>query len=655
MLYRHGHGGRFSGTLAFLLLAACVPTEEGTQGPCAEGEMALADGICVPQVPEENCGPGTRAALTSDVCISVGWQDCQPPFVQREDGWGCTVLTPQFSCAGPTRGAPGKEECQPLGDCSRPFPPPEATLFVDPQLDPADVSANRFRELQNAVAAAGPGDVIALLPGTHWGGFSRSTDLSLIGLCPDEVFLEPEFPTDPGMLITGAAFHLEGVQVGAFRWPLLGELGAQLSMKDVLFDGGFSYAVAAFDPGTHLEAENLVVRDIRAMPDELESTGLRVDYGATARVVAFEGSRIRGVGARLSGHGTALFLEDSLITETLPPDEPIGGGEISANINPGIKMEDSATLEMHRSALVRTSIAGIHASASNITLRQVVIQGAIGPETGSAPSAGLFASGRTSKVDLYEVTLEENDANNAVALGGILFKAEKTNFIGANVTAIELQGNGLAVEADAVADVMDSLFRDTAGPAISIEGDWIRWEEGIADPTYALVQDTLISGSTSLFSYDGAALVVGMGASADLHRVHFDNNRSSSMSSFANGDLAAFDTLVTRTRRDANDSNQGNAYMGIIDSNLLADNLMLKDNDGPGLIVADGQALVGRSTIVSNRIGVSVQGQTAIEEVDELPGELVENKVFISQDTIFWGNESRFGLSQLPLPDDLGP
>src|SRR2546423_3836813 len=93
-------------------------------------------------------------------CVPVGWNNCPAGFAPDPSGWGCTDISPAQPCSGATLETLGSTACQPLGDCAAPFPPANATIFVDDSY--AQVDSTHFRKIFDAVQSAPFGAVIAV-------------------------------------------------------------------------------------------------------------------------------------------------------------------------------------------------------------------------------------------------------------------------------------------------------------------------------------------------------------------------------------------------------------------------------------------------------------------------------------------------------------
>lgn len=108
-----------------------------------------------------------------------GWSSPDP------GGWGCRETLPSADCAGSESEVLGSSLCLPVGSCDRPFPPPEATHFVDDGYPQPD--STHFTSIGAALAAAPAGAVIAIESGTYPESLLVQRQVRLVGRCPEQV------------------------------------------------------------------------------------------------------------------------------------------------------------------------------------------------------------------------------------------------------------------------------------------------------------------------------------------------------------------------------------------------------------------------------------------------------------------------------------
>lgn len=145
-------------TFAFFGAFAAGCASPSTPSPTSETNPVIPPGGAAEQATAPDLGPAR----------------CKEGF-SRQDG-RCVAILPETECTGPTRAALGQTGCVPVGDCEAPFPS-GAIVVTDPA------------RLQETLASARPGSVIALEPGTY-PGVTIDKSLTLVGRCPAEVVFD---------------------------------------------------------------------------------------------------------------------------------------------------------------------------------------------------------------------------------------------------------------------------------------------------------------------------------------------------------------------------------------------------------------------------------------------------------------------------------
>jgi hypothetical protein len=270
------------------------------------------------------------------------------------------------ACAGATRAALGSTTCVPVGDCAAAFPPPGATLFVEPD---GGAGPTRFGTIAAALVAAPPGATIAIADGTWRESLRPSKPVTLVGRCPARVTLVGT----PALEVVGTrGVRVEGVTVRDSLLAARLEAGAQVTLRQVVLEGNERSGVQALDRGTELTLDEVVVRDTIA--DSLSNTfGQGVALGSGARVV------MSNVELRNNGE-TALFLNQAGTTGAL------SGVVISATrprastgrLGWGVSVQAGATLTAERVVLEGNRAAGLlvaqrgsQATLTNVAVRDV--------------------------------------------------------------------------------------------------------------------------------------------------------------------------------------------------------------------------------------------------------------------------------------------
>lgn len=312
------------------------PVDPPRIAPCASGWSEEAGSVSV-------CSPPSRL-------------ECPVRQAQWIDGAGCVDVG---SC--------------PAGRFSGSVP--SDAIFVDASASTGGDGTRSapLRTLAEAVAAASPGDAIALAPGTYPAGV-RLTDLTLYGACAAATELVDGAPDSVDVTVGGdvALFDLTirpttntGVRLSA---------GATLQMVRTILIGASDTVTPLLDAGAgRIDAADVVIRPGRV-------PALMVAEGA---VINLHHSVISG-GAGLLSSGTAieLTLADTVIEKSI-----------------GDPVRTAGVLRMWRSLFDSVGGYAVRGSNARLDIDETVIRDAVDPDFGFAGGFYLVAStGTISRV-----------------------------------------------------------------------------------------------------------------------------------------------------------------------------------------------------------------------------------------------------------------
>ncbi len=215
-------------------------------------------------------------------------------------------------------------------------------------------AADQYDTLEEALAAARPGDTVRVCPGTFVGDFVIDQDITVIGSGPGRSILRPSAGGQPVIDIVGPlTVRLEGLEItgatnvtgtlrgGGVRAPTVTDLvivdthvlanqardgaglllGGQVTLDQVTISGNDA---SRFGGGVFIERESTVTGTDVLVTDNLAAEGGGVAIsGFTILDLTSGGSRIEQNTATTGGGGVAM-LDDS----------ELYGGEVRANIAP---------------------------------------------------------------------------------------------------------------------------------------------------------------------------------------------------------------------------------------------------------------------------------------------------------------------------------
>jgi hypothetical protein len=109
-------------------------------------------------------------------------------------------------------------------------------------------------------------------------------------------------------------------------------------------------------------------------------------------------------------------------------------------------------------------------------------------------------------------------------------------------------------------------------------------------------------------------------------------------------------TVVRDGVAETKDDLYGHGVIGLDNASLVIDDCDVLGNARIGLAFQNTAAIIRRSRITKNQIGIHVQGDTHLEEVSVAPDTPAPNQVAVSSDTRFDGNQTKVGSENVSLP-----
>ena len=538
-----------------------VDCPAGFEREAASPETPEAN-ACRDVQPEADCAAGTMPTLGSKDCRPVGWTECPAGFTRSASGWGCDEVLPPAACTGATRENLGSTTCEPVGDCNAPFPPANATLFVNAAYADAQIDAAHFRSIDAAVTAAPAGAVIAVETGIYNEGIGPTRAVTIVGRCAQKVRLFGSALEFPGVFSRGVKnIVVSGVSLEGHFQGVRAEGGGTITVSDVIIESPRLSGLIAYQPGSVVTASRVVVR--KAQPGKAAGVGAAADAGGkldltdvvlvassdvgvnatnfggesktpstvTGRRVVVLDTRPTKTGGGGSGaasfDGSSVSLEESVIKGTygfgvlvqtdgakaslkstvvrgtlLSPDDAIAGGVVAF---------DNASVTLDRVSLFDNAQAGVFARHSKLTVDGSVIVGSRREASGDF-GMGVWAD-QTAKVDITNTAIVDNayygmaafDASTAIHASGTLVRGTKRS------TADGL-GRGLNVEAAATVELDDVAFVGNGDESIFVRGGIEGKGRSHVTGTRIIVRDTASRADGSR----GDGIVVQGGGLLDL-------------------------------------------------------------------------------------------------------------------------------------------
>jgi hypothetical protein len=572
----------------------------------------------------------------------VGPASCPAGFVRDASGFGCRDLLVSTACTGATREAIGSESCVPVGDCSAPFPPAGADLFVDPTFADNELDTRHFRDLVDALSWVSPGDLVAIAGGEHSASFSTDMTMTLVGRCPAEVALTTFAPRTSGVIVDGGGeVEVRGVTLRGHAYAGAVYDGGRLTLRQVVIEGNSIYGVTATDPGSVLHVVDSVIRDTVPDGDDWAPGALAHAGGhLILEETAVVGNRNAGV--FVEGPGSAELIR-SVVRGTL--------AGATGNDGLGIAVQDGGALVLTESVVAESHDTGVMVfdSGSRAELVRSVVR-----DTAPRPS-GDHGRG-VSLQDGGELVMSDSTllANTQIGLwvagsdsDGVASRAqvERSAVVG---TRPDGQGDGSGRGVN--------LVRGTSARLVDCAVVGSR-EVGIlaSDPgTSLVISGGLVSGTLpnagldfgqGIACTDDAGLLLADAAVID----NYDVGIQVSLGCIGTVSRA----IVRQTRAQQAEARTGMALLAGPRSRFDIATTLAEATEGIGLAFMGGSGVVRTTRIAQNRVGAHLQDGSTLRELDLPPPEIDALDVVVLSDTVFADNEVLFGSGVLPLPNPL--
>jgi hypothetical protein len=305
-----------------------------------------------------------------------------------------------------------------------------------------------------------------------------------------------------------------------------------------------------------------------------------------------------------------------------------------------------------------------------------------------APGVAVETGATVRVEDCY---FEDNGSVSLQALGaGATAIVERSIFETARPSGDATVASGVTVLQGATLQMRDSVIRNTADFGVSVQhetssarltGVTIDTIESIFDAHSgfgALVRNAgsaTFEGCT-IRANRNAGLFVGRDASGDVRRsaVLSNDNRDGGlygMGIISAGALRIEDSVIAdnetaglivteaastarveRSRIDQTaktDDEHGHGVMVSI-GELVVNDSHISNSAGVGVVIDRARATLSGTYVLSNAVGIHVQGGTALVERDTVPAEPVDGEAVVATDCVFSDNATKIGSGTIPVP-----
>lgn len=570
-------------------------TDAGADSSTGDAGPSIAD-----------AGPPSRSTLPSgaELATPAAPGAPAPPSLECTRGWralpagvegGAAACDPwpeggRADCEGASAHRPGEPGCAPVGaacDDATPYArdlPEAVAVHVLAGAPPGgDGSpAAPLSTLAEAVARAGPGDVIALGEGTYAEAVSVPPGVTVWGACAERTRIEgPDAGESEAAVTLGGGAALRNLTIAGARGGI--EVRAPGAVVEgVVVDGTAGAGVAV--RGGELEATDLLVRATRPHPVDFEQdAGVRVDAGGLAVLsrASIDSPQTLGVSAR--GEGSRITFRDGVIRDTRLGASMRGGR--------GVDARDGARIVLDHAAVEDNRFAAVLAmEGAAVDLLDSVVRGTMATRGGGG--VGLLADDGGT-VTATRALLERNtsiavqsEAGSLVELDDVVVR--DTQPIPLDLPNGGLLGSGLGVN-DAVMTARRVSVEGSTNAGIIVGGSGGRFEA--SDLT------VLASSHSPGDLASGESIFVNTGAEAILTRALLRGAEQHNV--WVYGASATFtDVTVQDTERRASDNARGFGIRLIEGSRLTVERVLVERSVEIGVVAVGGSTLEGTDLTV---------------------------------------------------------
>lgn len=571
----------------------------------------------------ETCPAGQMPQVGQAGCRPVGATVIPSGFV-ADGPSGFVATLPAVECEGATRAALGIETCVPLDDCDAAFPPAGTSVVVS-KSGGTFGGATVVNNIDDAIEAAEFGGTIALAEGTY-PRFDVTKSVNIVGRCVSKVKITgtdarhrnvyiadadvtlSHLSFEGGAVVAAASVQghahvvLEAVRVTSPTISILSGYGAQIDVRSSVLEGGGateSGRVSASSSGS----VNLVDSQIR----HADGIGDAFDHGTielTRVVVTSPLASGTKSASHVSGGGTITVKESALRVSRAfahvaakVPDSP---DNQPTDVPGSIRVEASEIIQERASPasfILGDEGASIDVRGSVIRyLATVAI--AVGNATSLSVSDSTFLPD-ASRVDYRGI---------AIATSGARALFERVAMFGAQEGVFVVSHNGSSL-----------TLRDSLIDGVSFREEFVG-DEGDSISTAIVVgggDAQLTLEGTVIRNVEGTAVALGEGVNARVVRSVIENTHE------------VPDTLTGAS---------GRAFGSAVEmrsGSLEVSDTVIRRNDGNGLAIYGGTALISDSRILENQTGIRCFVDLRI--LDQRPDRLDADTVLLYQ-TVVHGN-----------------
>jgi hypothetical protein len=264
--------------------------------------------------------------------------------------------------------------------------------------------------------------------------------------------------------------------------------GATLTAVGCEILGNTGMGILVYDPGTQVQLLDTVVGDTQLESDGDDGFGIEVRGGAALAATNCDVARNTTLGIAAAESGTEVALVDTMVRDTLPRADGLGGH--------GIEVSGGATLSVEGCDVVGNTAAGIVAMelGTRVALATSVISGTV-PGFGelAMTAMGLVAQ-QGASVSATDVMAQDNEGPGLYSSLGAQLSCTGCRLRGNQVAgAVVVDGGLLEIEHSEIAGTLPGVNLD-GGVGIFAAQQW-DWEPPSLVVTDSAISDNLVAGA----------------------------------------------------------------------------------------------------------------------------------------------------------------
>jgi Protein of unknown function (DUF1565) len=505
--------------LAASLLACGADTTDGApptppppEEPCPAPNRWVGDQCLEPGVQDDGCAAGTLG-LEDGTCQSAGVPPelCAEGFEHDGDAV-CEPILPTEACPEGLMAVPGDSACRPVMPCGAgtwgDIPVDGTTLYVDASYTGGNGTGSTqqpFTTINEAVAAASNGDLIAVAAGTYAEDVQLTKTVRLWGVCPDQVELAGTGAGLGGLDIragsSGSEVH--GLAVTGGNVFAVGLSGAQDILLDQLWvHDGNRRGIALEDSlgPTSATLSNSLVEHHREVGVNVSGAEVTVDRVAIRDIAPTQGTLAEGRGLNVqvnlsTGTPAAVFITSCLLERNHQTGVQITGSQATVHgtvvrdtfaqqsdqlSGDGINVESGPDGTPATATITSTLSARNHSSGVSVLGSEVVLDGMVIRDNLPRPSDEHFGRGINIEPD------PDNGTPSTVFVAHSLVAAN-------NDAGVAVLGSQATIEGVAIRDTIPGGAGLGFGTGLVVQVD-----PGIGNPSTATIRGVVVERNQAI-------------------------------------------------------------------------------------------------------------------------------------------------------------